>query len=103
MFLNVAVYKIHAAHVDTFRHRIVQHAQTTLRLEEGCLRFDVNQSREDPAVFMLIEGFRDRAAFDVHAGMPHIATFIRDRNEGQWIADRTAYQLDQIFSGDDPT
>jgi quinol monooxygenase YgiN len=72
-----------------------------LREEEGCLRFEVNQSRTDATVFILIEGFRDRAAFDVHAGMPHSASFIRDRDAGGWLAERTAYQLDRIFPGDE--
>jgi quinol monooxygenase YgiN len=98
MLANVAIYRIKAAHVETFKQRVKLHAKTSLRNEEGCIRFDVNQSRDDPTLFLMYEMFRDRAALDIHGKAPHVAAFLRDRDAEGWLAERTVYQLDQLFS-----
>ena len=42
MLANVAIYRIHPQHVEAFKKRMLQHAETCLRVEKGCVRFDVN-------------------------------------------------------------
>ena len=101
MFVNVAIYRIHNRRVPLFTQRIMKHAETCLRVESNCLRFDVSQSRDDPNLFIMYEIFRDRSDFDVHAQQPHTLAFVKDRDDEGWIEQRTVYQLDPLFSGDD--
>lgn len=60
-------------------HPIVEaNAADSLRLEPGCLRFDVLRGSDDssPQV-VLYEIYADRAAFDRHLTMPHYVEFDR--------------------------
>ena len=100
MLTNVAVYRIHPQHVEEFKTRMLKHAETCLRDEPGCLRFDVNQSLSEPTLFLMYEHFRDQAAVDAHARTPHIADFVARRDGEGWLADRTIYLMDNIFLSD---
>lgn len=97
MFVNVAVYRIHQQHVPAFKERMLRHAETCLRDEKNCLRFDVNQSRSDPTVFVMYEVFRGPEDMQAHIDAPHTQDFAKTRDENGWLAERTLYQLDQIF------
>ncbi len=97
MFVNVAVYRIHPQHIEAFRVRVLRHAETCLRQEKNCLRFDVNQSRTDPGTFVMYEVFRGPDDFQTHADAAHTKDFVKARDEGGWLAERTLYQLDQRF------
>ena len=46
------------------------------RLEPGCLGFDAFQSVRVPGEFYIHSRWRDRAAFDLHASLPHTVEFI---------------------------
>jgi len=100
MLTNVAIYRIKPEFVEEFRTRMLKHAETCLREEEGCLRFDVNQSRTDPSVFLMYEHFRDEAAVDAHGKTAHIADFVKRRDGEGWLAERTVYLMNAIFPGD---
>ena len=76
---------VHTAHltcrpeaVEAFCARLLRHAATTLSEEKGCLRFDVHQSRDDPAVFFLHEIYADEDALAVHRASPHYLAFRAD-------------------------
>lgn len=97
LFTNVAVYRIKPEHVEAFRARMLRHAETCLREEKNCLRFDVNQLKTDPTVFVMYEIFRSAADMQAHADAPHTKDFVKARDENGWLAERTLYQLDQIF------
>ena len=97
MLTNVAIYRIKAEHVSEFKTRMLKHAETCLREEEGCLRFEVNQSTSDPTLFLMYEQFRDTAAVEAHGKTAHIADFVRRRDGEGWLADRNVYLLDPIF------
>jgi quinol monooxygenase YgiN len=43
------------------------------RAEEGCLFYDLYRDQEDRNLFVIVDGWRDRAAFDAHAGSAHVA------------------------------
>jgi quinol monooxygenase YgiN len=45
-------------------------AQT--RLEPGCLRYELNQDLNEPAVFTFVEAYADRRAFDDHVNKPYL-------------------------------
>lgn len=101
MLTNVAIYKIKPEFVEEFRTRMLAHAATCLRDEPGCKRFDVNQSRTDPSVFLMYEHFVDQAALDAHGKTPHITDFLRRRDREGWLAERNVYLLEPIFPGDE--
>lgn len=42
------------------------------RAEPGCLRYELNESRDEPGTFSFVETFADRKAFDAHCDMPYI-------------------------------
>ncbi len=97
MFVNVAIYRIHPQHVEAFRQRMLRHAETCLRDEPNCLRFDVNRSRDDPTVFLMYEYFRGAEDFQAHADSAHTKDFVRTRDAEGWLAERSVYQLEQCF------
>lgn len=43
------------------------------RAEDGCLRYDLHESTDDPDVFAFYEVWRDRAAHAAHDGTAHVA------------------------------
>jgi autoinducer 2-degrading protein len=61
-------------------------------LEPGVLRFDVLQSQEDPARFLLYEAYRDEPATQAHKETAHYAAWKREvepmmaapRQAGAW-------------------
>lgn len=46
------------------------------RGEPGCLGFHVFRSTRDPRLFYIHSRWKDEAAFDIHAGLPHTVRFI---------------------------
>ena len=100
MLANIAVYTIKPRFVEDFRERMLIHAATCLREEPGCKRFDVNQSREDPTVFLMYELFVDEAAAEAHKATAHIADFVSRRESNGWLAARTIYLTENIYLGD---
>jgi quinol monooxygenase YgiN len=46
------------------------------RQEPGCLSFQAFQSIRDPDEFYVHSRWRDRAAFDLHAALPHTVQFL---------------------------
>jgi quinol monooxygenase YgiN len=46
------------------------------RKEEGCLGIDSFQSVRDPQLFYIYSRWRDEAAFETHAGLPHTVRFV---------------------------
>ena len=48
------------------------------RDEPGCLRYELNQSIDDPRTFTFIEKFESDAAFEVHKNAPYITCFFRE-------------------------
>jgi len=46
------------------------------RQEEGCLSIHAFRSIRDPHVFYIHSRWKDEAAFDTHAKLPHTARFI---------------------------
>lgn len=84
---------LHTAHltarddaVEPFKARLQQHAANSLGAEEGCLRFDVHQERDNPALFLLVEVYADEAALQAHRDSPHYEAFRKDVKD--WVTDR---------------
>ena len=51
------------------------------RAEDGCVDYDLHQDNDNPAEFTFYENWSDRAAWDKHMGMPHLAEFGRRKDE----------------------
>jgi len=45
------------------------------RSESGCINYDLHVSVEDPALFMLYENWRSKAALDQHLATPYLERF----------------------------
>ncbi len=43
--------------------------------EEGCLRYALNRSLDDPATFVMIEKWTSREALDSHLATPHLKAY----------------------------
>lgn len=75
MLLHTAHLVCHPDHVEAFKARLLLHARTTLEAEPGCRRFDVQQEKGDPTLFLLIEVYDDQAALDLHRDSVHFKAF----------------------------
>ena len=45
------------------------------RAETGCISYDLNQSQDDPALFVFVEYWTGREALDQHRQTPHMRAF----------------------------
>lgn len=43
------------------------------RLEDGCLFYDLHRDSDRPGEFVILDGWRDEAAFEAHAASAHVA------------------------------
>jgi quinol monooxygenase YgiN len=48
-----------------------------VRAESGCLAIEAFRSMRDPRLFYIHSRWTDEAAFDIHAGLPHIVRFLK--------------------------
>jgi quinol monooxygenase YgiN len=46
------------------------------RAESGCMNYDLHQSTEDPAVFMLYENWKSKKALEEHLAMPYLKDLV---------------------------
>jgi len=51
-------------------------AAPDVRAEPGCLGIEYLRSTRDPALFYIHSRWRDEAAFEVHAALPHTLRFL---------------------------
>lgn len=49
---------------------------TATRQEAGCLRYDLHESIETEGAYLFVEHWRDKAALEAHAKMPHLRAFV---------------------------
>ncbi len=77
-FFSANLHIIHAAlpvkpeRVDDFIEASLGDALGSVHNEQGCLRFDLYQNRENPAELWLYEVYVNEAAFKYHTTTPHI-------------------------------
>lgn len=84
--LHTAHLRVRSDIVDTFLARLLQHAATSLDREPGCHRFDIQQERSDPTLFLLIEEYADEAALRAHRDSLHYQAFAKDVKD--WVLER---------------
>ena len=75
MILIVVRHLIRAEYADDFP-RIVEEFTTATRAEPGNISFEWSRSTADPAVYFLVEVFRDAAAGAAHVASSHFKAAI---------------------------
>lgn len=60
---------------ERFAALLKENAETSLRVEPGCRRFDVWTDASAPTRFFLYELYDDAAAFEAHLTAPHFQDF----------------------------
>jgi (4S)-4-hydroxy-5-phosphonooxypentane-2,3-dione isomerase len=92
-------FRIKPGHYNAFNAHIRAHAAATLAEEPGCLSFDVTQplaedGTPDESRIMLVEIYKDQAAFDIHRNgprMPSVAAGSKPLLDGRVL---TVCQMD---------
>lgn len=51
------------------------------RKEAGCLRYELHQSLDNPHMFIMLEKYKNKAAFDFHVNQPYLVDFKNSRRE----------------------
>ncbi|PTQ07845.1 antibiotic biosynthesis monooxygenase [Sphingomonas oleivorans] len=46
------------------------------RQEEGCLRYEIHQSQDDPNAWMVLEDWRHPSDFDLHMASDYVRAFM---------------------------
>jgi autoinducer 2-degrading protein len=78
MYTVVVNTVIREERLAEFIEGILANAESSLRDEPGCLRFDVHQSLEDPTLFLFHEIYTSRDAFEyAHRQSAHYREFRR--------------------------
>jgi autoinducer 2-degrading protein len=90
MLVNVVTVFVKPEHVAEFIAATRKNHEGS-RAEPGNHRFDVLQSSEDPARFLLYEVFADKAAVEAHRLTPHyqawraaVEPWMAKPREGRW-------------------
>ena len=58
-----------------FREELLRVIETT-RIESGCLAIHAFESLREPVVFAIHSEWKDEAAFELHAELPHTVRFL---------------------------
>jgi len=69
--------------------------QGPTRSEEGCINYDLHQSKEDPSCFMFYENWKSQDDLDKHLQMPYLTAF-REK-AGDLLAEPTAITLHEMI------
>ena len=85
--------------VEAFRAAALDNARHSVK-EPGVVRFDVIQLVEDPARFVLLEGYRSPDAQTAHKATAHYARW-RDAVADLMAVPRTSFRYVNVFP-DDP-
>jgi len=70
MIVTTVTVKVETDHIDDFIAATIANHESSVS-EPGNLRFDVLQSREDPASFMLYEAYESEEAARAHKQTAH--------------------------------
>ena len=76
MFVSLAQVDLVPAQLDAYLARMTALARLSLESEPDTLRYQVIQDAADPNRVLVVEEYRDRAAFDAHMQSEHIGRFV---------------------------
>lgn len=75
MYAVTVTFAIHPVHWAAFLPLMKANAETSLRDEPACHRFDLALDPDQPHEMFLYELYTDRAGFDAHLASAHFRTF----------------------------
>ena len=99
MYVTVVYVHVKPEHVADFIESMRANHEGSVR-EPGNLRFDLLQSADDPARFVIYEAYRDEAGAKAHKETPH---YLRWRDTvASWMAEtRVGVRYDGLFPADE--
>jgi autoinducer 2-degrading protein len=75
--VNVVTFVVPPAGMASFLKISEQNSRTSLKEEPGCIGFDVLRPEDEPNSVMLIEKYRNEAAYKSHRVTPHFLAFVK--------------------------
>jgi quinol monooxygenase YgiN len=75
--VNVVTFTVPPAGMASFLRISKENSRTSLKEEPGCIGFDVLLPEGEPNTVMLIETYRDEAAYKSHRVTPHFLAFVK--------------------------
>jgi quinol monooxygenase YgiN len=72
MLAVIAKIKVKDGKADEMA-QLVKDIMPAVKQEEGTLYYTVNKDRTDPNLVVVVEKYKDDAAFGVHSSSPHLA------------------------------
>ena len=64
-------------HKDELRARLTEMVKLTHK-EEGCLFYNLHVDRNNESIFYFLEGWKDKAALELHNSTPYVQAIIAD-------------------------
>jgi quinol monooxygenase YgiN len=95
--VNVVTFTVPAAGLARFLQISEDNSRASVKEEPGCLGFDVLQPEGEPDTVMLIETYRDEAAYKAHRVTAHFLAFVKGAQEIG--AKRSAHLATRYFHG----
>ncbi len=71
----VVELEIEPKHFESFVDIVTKHGANSLKIEEGCLRFEVLKPKESKNKIILVEMYADDAALDAHWSSDHMNAY----------------------------
>lgn len=90
----VVELEIEPDHFEGFVEIVTKHGANSLKIEDGCLRFEVLKPRESKNKVILVEMYADDAALDSHWNSEHMAAY--RKNVSKMIISRVANRCDLV-------
>jgi autoinducer 2-degrading protein len=90
--------KVKPEAIELFKQATLENARQSVQ-ERGIARFDVIQSRDNPAQFILMEVYRDEQAPALHKETKHYAVW-RDTVAPMMVEPRTSAKFTNLFPAD---
>lgn len=75
--LNIVTFDVPADAMTRFLEISKVNSQASLK-EPGCAGFDVVLPKDQPNAVMLVETYRNQAAYEAHRLTPHFQAFVKD-------------------------
>ena len=95
MFAVTVTFTLHPGCAGTFLPLMRDNAATSLRVEEGCRRFDICTDPARPEQVFLYELYADAAAFQAHLQAAHFKSF--DSATAGMIADKRVTLFNEVW------
>ena len=96
MFVVIVDIVVKQKFAEEFRDAVMRQGQTSISVEEGCLRFDVLQVPGESNRFTLCEAYPDEATFnDVHRKTPHFAGYAK--TTAPWVESKSVRTFTRIW------